>query len=111
MITTAYNPNAVKLSDEANLAKFKDFLKKNGYEYKEQLGKYDNEEMSIIIKLPKGTADQLKIDQFIESYAPQAENLRIRKGIAYRYDPRTYEAYAVDLRKNPVRLLDKNVDN
>lgn len=114
MITTAYNPNAVRLSDEANLAnqaKFKDFLKKNGYEYKEQLGKYDNEEMSIIIKLPKGTADQLKIDQFIESYAPQAENLRIRKGIAYRYDPRTYEAYAVDLRKNPVRLLDKNVDN
>lgn len=114
MITTAYNPNAVRLSDEANLAnqvKFKDFLKKNGYEFKEQIGKYDNEEMSIIIKLPKGTADQLKIDQFIESYAPQAENLRIRKGIAYRYDPRTYEAYAVDLKKNPVQQLADDVDN
>lgn len=114
MITTAYNPNAVKLSDEANLAnqvKFKDFLKKNGYEYKEQLGKYDNEEKSIIIKLPKGTADQLKIDQFVESYAPQAENLRIRKGVAYRYDPRTYEAYAVDLKKNPVQQLADDVDN
>lgn len=92
MITTAYNPMARSVDEAVNVAnqtKLKEWLTKNKYEWKEQLGKYDNEEKSLLIKI-RSSADQMKIDKFVESFTPQEENLRIVGGKAYHYNPRDY---------------------
>ena len=52
------------------------------------------------------------IDNWLEQNSPQAENIIINKGKAVRYDPRTKEAYQVDLTDNNIKISkSKNVDD
>ena len=99
MIASAENPmwkQASKLENEVTHRGFAEFMKKNGISYKEQLWHYWQPERSYIIKIEEPGQRKL-IDDWLEKNTPQAENLVIKDWKAVRYDPRTKEAYMVDL--------------
>lgn len=104
MIASAENPMGKAWTAESNAAShqaFKDFLDKNNIQYREQKGKYWNEENSLIIAIDNPKQRTI-IDSFLEKTSPQEENIIVKNWVAYRYDPRTKEAYKVDLRKNNI---------
>lgn len=104
MIASAENPMGKAWTAKSNAAShqaFKDFLDKNNIQYREQKWKYWNEENSLIIAIDNPKQRTI-IDSFLEKTSPQEENIIVKNWVAYRYDPRTKEAYKVDLRKNNI---------
>ena len=104
MIASAENPMGKAWTAKSNAAShqaFKDFLDKNNIQYREQKWKYWNEENSLIIAIDNPKQRTI-IDSFLEKTSPQEENIIVKNWFAYRYDPRTKEAYKVDLRKNNI---------
>ena len=101
MIASAENPMGTVISNKENIARtkaFRKFLDDNYINYHEQLGKYGgNAEASNLIEItnPK---QRILVDKWLAKNSPQAENIIIKDGKA-RYDPRTNEAYQVDLTK------------
>lgn len=106
MIVSAENPMWKQESPEYNAAKtkaFRDFLDENGIAWKAQKGMYDNPENSQIIAIDN-PQQRIIIDEWLEKNSPQNENIIIKWGEAYRYDPRTKKAYKTDLTKADVDL-------
>jgi hypothetical protein len=106
MIASAENPMGKAWTAKSNAAShqaFKDFLDKNNIQYREQKWKYWNEENSLIIAIDNPKQRTI-IDSFLEKTSPQEENIIVKNWFAYRYDPRTKEAYKVDLRKNGINV-------
>lgn len=106
MIASAENPmwNQASVAENARTHnEFKKFLDDNDIAYKEQKWKYGQEEKSFIIAIDKPQQRNI-IDSFLEKVSPQEENIIVKWGNAYRYDPRTNEAYKVDLNKWKVDL-------
>lgn len=101
MIASAENPMGVLATKSQNstmTTAFRDFMKKNGINFKHQTGKYGNPEISNLIEITSPEQRKL-IDMWLEANAPQAENILVKGGNVIRYDPRIGEAYGVDLSK------------
>jgi len=100
MIVSAENPMgkaSSKMSNSASTRAFKAFMDKKKIEYKSQTGRYNgNNERSFIVRVDNPSQRGI-IDSWLEKNSPQAENIMIKDGKAYRYDPRTMEAYEADL--------------
>lgn len=106
MIASAENPMGQQASTEFNAKmtkEFREFLDENGIKWKSQKGMYDNPENSQIIAIDNPEQRAL-IDKRLEKNSQQAENIIVKDGYAYRYDPRTNEAYRVDLSKWKIDL-------
>lgn len=109
MIASAENPMWKKATTKYNTAKtkaFRDFLDENWIKWKAQKWMYDNPEESQIIAIDN-PQQRIIIDEWLEKNSPQNENIIIKWGEAYRYDPRTKEAYKVDIsdpKKTPIDL-------
>lgn len=106
MIASAENPMGQQASTEFNAKMtedFRKFLDENGIKWKAQKGMYDNPENSQIIAIDNPEQRTL-IDKRLEKNSQQAENIIVKDGYAYRYDPRTNEAYRVDLSKWKIDL-------
>lgn len=114
MITTPENPMGKAATPEYNAkitGQFKDFLNKEGISYTPQQGKYGgNLENSYIIE-PKSAAEQKVVDNWLQKNSPQNENIMTKDGKVVRYDPRTQEAYGVDLKDVKDLGLAHNVDD
>lgn len=82
---------------------FREFLDEQGIAWKPQMWMYDNLERSQIIAIDNAEQRAI-IDKWIQENAPQAENIIVKNWKAYRYDPRTNEAYYVDLKKADLDL-------
>ena len=104
MIVSAENPMWEPATPEYNAEKtqaFRDFLDENGIQWKAQKWMYDNPENSQIIAIDN-PQQRIIIDERLEANSPQNENIIVKWGKAYRYDPRTQKAYMVDLTKDPI---------
>lgn len=102
MISSAENPMGSIQDKSINKLKtklFRDFLNENNIKYYPQKGKYGgNLEASQLIEI-KTPNERKLIDNWLEKNSPQAENIIIKDGKVFRYDPRTFDAYGVDLGK------------
>ena len=106
MIVSAENPMWKQASLEFNentTQKFREFLDENNIKWKAQKWMYDNPENSQIIAIDNPKQRSI-IDKRLEKNSQQAENIIVKDGYAYRYDPRTNEAYKVDLKKADIDL-------
>lgn len=70
---------------------------------KAEEGMYNNPENSQIIAIDNPKQRAL-IDKRLEKHSKQQENMIVKNWYAYRYDPRTNEAYKVDLKKADIDL-------
>lgn len=106
MIVSAENPMWKQASAEFNAKtteEFRKFLDDNGIKWKAQKGMYNNPENSQIIAIDNPKQRAL-IDKRLEKHSKQQENMIVKNWYAYRYDPRTNEAYKVDLKKADIDL-------
>lgn len=106
MIVSAENFNWQAQSAGVNsksTKSFREFLDEQWIAWKPQMWMYDNLERSQIIAIDNAEQRAI-IDKWIEENAPQAENIIVKNWKAYRYDPRTNEAYYVDLKKADLDL-------
>ncbi len=107
MIMSVENPMWQQQSAALNkkaTEKFRRFLDENWIEWKAQKWMYGNPENSQIIAIDNAQQRSI-IDKRAEANnVPQAENIIVKDWYAYRYDPRTYEAYKVDLKKADLNL-------
>jgi len=114
MIASAENPmwkQATTAMNKKTHKAFAEFMKQNWITHKAQLGKYWQVENSYIIKIDSPKQRKL-IDDWLKKNSPQAENIIIKDGKAVRYDPRTKEAYEVDLTSKKIDLLlDQSADD
>jgi len=107
MITSVMNPQGNEVSNNINKIKtlqFQTFLEKNNIDYIPQEGVYGGKpEISFLIDIVKPEQRKL-IDEFTNKIAPQAENILIKNGKAYRYDPQTMKAYMVRLKGKSLKV-------
>jgi len=99
MIASAENPMGKSFSDKFNKKmtnKFRKYLDKKNILWYNQKGKYGNVETSNLIQI-RNQKEQKLVDKWLENHSPQAENILIKDAKTVRYDPRTKEAYFVDL--------------
>jgi hypothetical protein len=102
MIASAENPMGTVIDKGKNIAmtkKFREFLTANNIKFHPQKGKYGGAaENSQLIEITDPKQRKL-IDNWLQKNSPQAENIIVHDGQVVRYDPRTHEAYGVDLQK------------
>lgn len=113
MIASAENPmwkQASKWMNEKTHKAFGKFMKENRIVHKEQLGHYGQPERSYIISIENAKQRNI-IDEWLEANSKQAENILIKDWKAIRYDPRTKEAYSVDLGKAKKLVMDNNAED
>lgn len=107
MITSVMNPQGNEVSNNINKIKtlqFQTFLENNNIDYIPQEGVYGGKpEISFLIDIVKPEQRKL-IDEFTNKIAPQAENILIKNGKAYRYDPQTMKAYMVRLKGKSLKV-------
>jgi hypothetical protein len=107
MITTSDNPMGLEKPAFENAEKmklFRKFLDDNNIHYTKQKGKYGgNLENGNIIEIDN-PQQQAIVDKWLEVNSPQAENIMVTDGNAIRYDPRTKEAYKVDIKGENLTL-------
>jgi len=107
IITSADNPMGVSTPtavNAKNTAAFRKFLDDNNITYTKQTGKYGgNLEHSNIIEIDNPQQQQM-IDNWLQKYSPQNENIIITDGKAIRYDPRTKKASTVDITDKDLKL-------
>jgi hypothetical protein len=107
IITSADNPMGVSTPSAVNAkrtAEFRKFLDDNNITYTKQTGKYGgNLEHSNIIEIDN-PQQQTMIDNWLQKNSPQNENIIITEGRAIRYDPRTKQAYSVDITGKDLKL-------
>lgn len=99
MIASAENPMGIQEGNVENKQRkidFEHFLRQNNITFRNQIGKYGRLENSHLIKI-ENTDQRIKIDQYLEKYSPQDENILIIEGYVYRYDPRTKESFFAEL--------------